>query len=252
MSVNTAIRDEPEHIRTLLTHLHGESKAQEAALTRADYDNKVSIHDLMRDKFIALDEDKAHYIYQLLRATGATTIVEAGTSFGVSTIYLALAALANAKAAGTGQTARVVATEHEPTKAARAREHWQQCGDDVVKAIDLRVGDLRETLKTDLEAVDFLLLDSEFSFSLIIFDHGFFSLSNSLTLPVWTPMALPTLKIVQPKLRHGAMIIADNTIMAKDSYKEFLDYVRAPGSGFIDTTVPFEGGLEVIVYAPSQ
>ncbi|KIH89759.1 O-methyltransferase [Sporothrix brasiliensis 5110] len=227
MSPNTAIRDEPEHIRTLLTRLHGESKAQEASLSRAHYD-KALIHDVMRDKFIALDEDKAHYIYLLLRATGATTIVEAGTSFGVSTIYLALAALANAKAAGGGKTARVVATEHEPTKAARAREHWQLCGDDVVKAIDLREGDLRETLKTDLEAVDFLLLD------------------------IWTPMALPTLKIVQPKLRHGALIIADNTVTAKDSYKEFLDYVRAPGSGFIDTTVPFEGGLEVLVYAPSQ
>ncbi|KAL1889093.1 hypothetical protein Sste5346_009158 [Sporothrix stenoceras] len=222
---NTAIRDEPKHIRSLLTRLHAESKAQEAALTRADYDNKTSIHDLMRDKFIALDEDKAHYIYQLLRATGATTIVEAGTSFGVSTIYLAMAANSNSKT--NGKTPLVVATEHEPTKAARAREHWQQCGEDVVKAIDLRVGDLRETLKTDLENVDFLLLD------------------------IWTPMALPTLKIVQPKLRHGALIIADNTVAAKDSYKEFLDYVRAPGSGFIDTTVPFTGGLEVMVYAPN-
>lgn len=225
MSANTAIRDEPEHIRSLLTRLHAESKAQEAAITRDDY-NKASIHEVMRDKFIALDEDKAHYIYQLLRATGATTIVEAGTSFGVSTIYLALAANANSKA--NGKTPVVVATEHEPTKAARAREHWQQCGEDVVKAIDLRVGDLRETLKTNLENVDFLLLD------------------------IWTPMALPTLKLVQPKLRHGALIIADNTVMAKDSYKEFLDYVRAPGSGFIDTTVPFEGGLELLVYAPSQ
>ncbi|KJR79821.1 O-methyltransferase [Sporothrix schenckii 1099-18] len=248
MSPNTAIRDEPEHIRTLLTRLHGESKAQEASLSRADYD-KALIHDVMRDKFIALDEDKAHYIYQLLRATEATTIVEAGTSFGVSTIYLALAALANAKAAGGGKTARVVATEHEPTKAARAREHWQLCGDDVVKAIDLREGDLRETLKTDLEAVDFLLLDSRSRtpiaepslHELWLFTHT-----------VWTPMALPTLKIVQPKLRHGALIIADNTVTAKESYKEFLDYVRAPGSGFVGTTVPFEGGLEVLVYAPSQ
>ncbi|CAK7205097.1 hypothetical protein SEUCBS139899_007862 [Sporothrix eucalyptigena] len=226
-SANTAIRDEPAHIRELLTRLHAESKAQEANITREDYDNRSSMHDVMRDKFIALDEDKAHYIYQLLRATGATTIVEAGTSFGVSTIYLALAALANAKATN-GKKALVVATEHEPTKAERAREHWNMCGDDVVSAIDLRVGDLRETLKMNLKEVDFLLLD------------------------IWTPMALPTLKIVQPHLRHGAMIIADNTIMAADSYKEFLDYIRAPGSGFIDTTVPFEGGLEVMVYSPSQ
>ncbi|CAK7232388.1 hypothetical protein SCUCBS95973_008243 [Sporothrix curviconia] len=227
-TANIAIRDEPEHIRSLLARLHAESKAQEANISREDYNNRASMHDVMRDKFIALDEDKAHYIYQLLRATGATSIVEAGTSFGVSTIYLTLAALANAKAAANGKKALVVATEHEPTKAARAREHWKECGDNVVQAIDLRVGDLRETLKTDLKEVDFLLLD------------------------IWTPMALPTLKLVQPHLRHGALIIADNTVMAADSYTEFLNYIRAPGSGFIDTTVPFEGGLELMVYAPSQ
>ena len=56
---------------------------------------------------------------------------------------------------------RVVATEYEPTKAARAREYWAQCGDLVTGAIDLREGDLRETLKENLEDVDLLLLDSK-------------------------------------------------------------------------------------------
>ena len=73
-----------------------------------------------------------------------------------------------------------------------------------------------------------------------------------LTLAVWTPLALPTLRLVQPHLRHGALVIADNTVSAANNYQEFLDYVRAPDSGFIDTVVPFAGGLEVLVYAPSQ
>jgi predicted O-methyltransferase YrrM len=59
---------------------------------------------------------------------------------------------------------RVVATEKEPTKAARAREHWAEAGDEVVGVIELREGDLLETLNRDdmPEQVDFLLLDSEF------------------------------------------------------------------------------------------
>lgn len=155
----------PEHIRSILARLHAESLAQESQLTTDDFfaGGEQAVARRMRDKFIALEEDKAQYVYGLARATGALVIVEAGTSFGVSTIYLALAAAANARrAGGGGREARVVATEHEPEKARRARAHWDECGEEVSGVIDLRVGDLRETLKEDLERVDFLLLDSEF------------------------------------------------------------------------------------------
>lgn len=60
----------------------------------------------MLDKFIALDEDKCHFLYQLINAMGATNVVEAGTSFGVSTIYLALAT-AQTRAA-TGKKAQLL------------------------------------------------------------------------------------------------------------------------------------------------
>lgn len=64
-------------------------------------------------------------------------------------------------------------------------------------------------------------------------------------------MALPALKAVQPKLRTGAIIIADNTIMARAGYKEFFEYVHDPKNGFKTMTTPFKGGLEVTVYLPS-
>lgn len=112
------------------------------------------------DKFVALDPDKCAYVYLLLRSMKARFVVEAGTSFGVSTIYLALAVSQNAGS----QPGKVIATENEPTKAVKARKYWSQAGDDIEKFIELREGDLRETLKTDLpEQVDFLLLDSESS-----------------------------------------------------------------------------------------
>lgn len=149
----------PEHILKLLDRLHAQSMEQESKISQDDFKERTAA-EVMQDKFIALDQDKSQYVYALCRAIGARTIVEAGTSYGVSTIYLALAAAANAKATGAGRPARVIATEHEPAKAARAREHWRECGDAVTSVIDLREGDLRETLKENLEEVDLLLLDS--------------------------------------------------------------------------------------------
>ena len=158
--VSNPLQGVPVHIRSILSRLHGLSSEQEEALKGKGADDfpGLTFDDVMRDKFIALEEDKSQYVYQLCRAINAKTIVEAGTSFGVSTIYLALAATANA--AATGGQARIIATENEPTKAMKAREHWRECGDEISDVIELREGDLRETLKENLENVDFLLLDS--------------------------------------------------------------------------------------------
>ena len=143
MSSPSPLEGVAPHIRNLLTTLHKQSTTQESAITDADFESQT-FDDVMRDKFIALDEDKSQYLYQLCRIINAKTVVEAAT----------------------GGTGRVIATENEPTKASKAREHWAQCGDAVTNVIDLREGDLRETLKRDIEAVDLLLLDS---MSLLVF-----------------------------------------------------------------------------------
>lgn len=150
----------PQHILTLLDRLHAESKTQESAITAQDLQTR-DFDDLMRDKFIALDQDKSQFLYQICKAINAKTVVEAGTSYGVSTIYLALAVSENVSA--TGGKGRVIATENEPEKAKKAREHWEQCGELVTGVVGLREGDLRETLKEDVEQVDLLLLDSKLS-----------------------------------------------------------------------------------------
>jgi predicted O-methyltransferase YrrM len=168
----------PQHILNLLGELHQKSLEQEATISKKgkvfsadlldDLEDKHpksnaadEFDQLMLDKFIALDEDKCHYTYQLINAMGATNIVEAGTSFGVSTIYLALA-VANTKAA-TGKSGVVIATEKEEQKASVARKYWAQCGSVVEDQIDLRVGDLLQTLKEGLPQIDLLLLDSKSS-----------------------------------------------------------------------------------------
>lgn len=174
----------PEHVLEILSKLHKTSLEQEAAISNtgkimsskilSDLEDRLpnehprdEFDKLMVDKFIALDEDKCQFMYQLINVMGATNIVEAGTSFGVSTIYLALA-VAQTKAA-TGKTGKVIATEKEPQKAEVARKHWKHCGEVVEKEIDLRLGDLLETLKQDIPEVDLVLLDSKSSYLMKIF-----------------------------------------------------------------------------------
>lgn len=69
-----------------------------------------------------------------------------------------------------------------------------------------------------------------------------------INLLVWTPLALPALKLVQPYLRPGAVIMADNTVKAAAKYEELFAYVDASDSPFRRVTLPYEGGLDMIVY----
>ena len=64
-------------------------------------------HAFMADKLVALDRRKAEFCYLTCRAISARRVVEVGTSFGVSTLYLAAAVRDN----GGGV---VFAAEYEP------------------------------------------------------------------------------------------------------------------------------------------
>ncbi|KAI3580604.1 S-adenosyl-L-methionine-dependent methyltransferase [Fusarium oxysporum f. sp. albedinis] len=204
----------------LLRELHSEALAEPAYVSTDSQPASAAL-----DRFVALEPEKCAIVYLLLRASGATNIVEAGTSFGVSTIYLALAAKQNALLKNV--SAKVIATENESTKAIRAQENWKRSdsSDDVSGCIDLREGDLKETLKTDLpEPIDFLLLD------------------------IWSALALPTLQVVQPRLKKGALIVADNIISSAAGYTDLVDYPSDKNNGFRTTTAPYDGGLLIAVY----
>src|SRR5579872_2937429 len=65
------------------------ARAKEPAFAWNRFDSRT--HEFLRDKLVALDRDKADFCYQVCRALHARTVVEVGTSFGVSTIFLAAA-----------------------------------------------------------------------------------------------------------------------------------------------------------------
>jgi predicted O-methyltransferase YrrM len=169
----------------------------------------------MADKMVALEPIKAEFCHLMCRALRATRVVEVGTSFGVSTLYLADAVRAN----GGGT---VIATEYEPAKAAAARANFAAAG--VADVIDLREGDLRETLEVIEGPVDFVLMD------------------------IWTEMARPAIELIGPHLRPGAVVVADNTgPRFRHAYRFFFEYVNDPANGLVSRTLPFDGGLELVV-----
>lgn len=67
---------------------------------------------------------------------------------------------------------------------------------------------------------------------------------------VWPYVALPALKLVQPRMRPGSVVFVDNTISSEKGYKELLSVLRDPNGPWRSVTLPFSGGLEMCVYDP--
>ena len=181
-----------------------------------DWD-KSAIRRRLADQLVALDPDKARLCYVLCRAVRATRVVEVGTSFGVSTIYLAAAVQEN----GGHQPGIVIGTEWEPAKVVAARKTLQRAG--LAEVVDIREGDIRETLRDVGGEVDFVLMD------------------------IWAPLARPALDLLLPQLRSGAIVACDNVVRYRRDYRDYLARVRDPGGGFLSTTLPYDGGFELSV-----
>jgi len=214
-------------LEALLDRLHAQSDAQvdetDAYYARREQEGSLDsenycdddMHRFLSDKMVALDRDKAEFCYQLCRSLRATRIVEAGTSFGISTLYLAAAVRDNQV-----ENSVVIGTEHEPEKVKIARENFEEAG--LSEFIDLREGDIRQTLQDVGGPVDFMLVD------------------------IWD-VALPALELVSSSLRPGAIVLCDNTTESAAEYHDYFEFVHDPRNRFRTMTVPFQGGLELTV-----
>ena len=162
-------------------------------------------HDYV-DNFLNVTPEYGRFLYQCARVRKATRIVEFGTSMGVSTIYLAAAL----RDMGGGH---LITTELEPSKAARARTNLEAAG--LADLVDIRIGDARETLVDTDGDIDLVLLDGAFS------------------------LYLPVLKLLEPHLKTGTPILAEN---AFDHDNEYLAYVRNPANGYLSQPIPVSAG----------
>jgi len=167
----------------------------------------------LANAFIPISPDQGRFLYQTARLTGAKTIVEFGTSFGISAIYLAAAARANA--------GRFIGSELEPHKVTAARAHLAEAG--LADFADIREGDAFETLARIEGNIDMLLLDG------------------------WKDLYLPMVRMLRPKLKPGSVVLADNIFTFPKDLAPFVAYMRDPANGFESMTLNLGAGLEYAV-----
>jgi len=210
------------HIVQLLDRLFSEADASEPALEAVSRSSVSSLitsrtayrefYGLLRDVPLPVSRETGTLLYMLARSTRAQSILEFGTSFGVSTIYLAAALRDD----GGG---RIITTEFESSKAARARGNLTEAG--LIDLVEIREGDALETLTQDLpDCLDLVLLDGAKALYVDILDR------------------------IEGCLRPGSLVLADDAHRCP----EFVDRVRSNGKRYL--CVPLSGDLEMCMRLP--
>lgn len=172
--------------------------------SKTDY---LDFYTQIKELWLPVSRETGALLYMLARGCRARAIVEFGTSFGISTLHLAAALRDN----GGG---RLITSEFEPSKVARARENLAAGG--LLDLVEVREGDALRTLSSDLpETIDMLLLDG----------------AKALYPEI--------LNLVESRLRPGALIIADDADLSPD----YLARVRSPDAGYL--SVPFGEDVEL-------
>ncbi|MFE5842207.1 O-methyltransferase [Streptomyces niveus] len=166
--------------------------------------------DANAEVYMPISAEGGKLLYSLIRAARPATVVEFGTSFGISTLYLAAGVRDN----GSG---RVISSELSADKIAAARRTFAETGlDDLITVLE---GDARETLAALDGPVDFLLLDG------------------------WKDLCLPVLRLLEPRLAPGTLVVTDDVDLP--ALAPCLDHVRDPRNGYESVTFPVEDGMEI-------
>lgn len=191
---------------------------QRAQSTVAGWAAKPSyeqMSDLCQDAALPVRPEVGSLLYMLVRSLPASTIVEFGTSFGASLIYLAAAVRDN----GFGS---VIGTEMSAHKIERARQNLARTG--LAEVVRILEGDARQSLAEVPGPIDLVLLDG------------------------WKDLYLEVLEILEPKLHARSIVVADNLSMLPQSY---LDRVRDPAHGYCSISLPLGDGIELSMRLPS-
>jgi predicted O-methyltransferase YrrM len=162
---------------------------------------------------LSISPEMGDFLHNLVLAVRPATVLELGSSRGVSTLYLAAAV----RRLGTG---KVTATEISPDKCSLIRSSLSHTG--LAPFVDLREGDVFETIATFEEPFDFIFLD------------------------VYAGMYLPVMQKMEPLLRSGTVLVADNMYTSERELEEFKAYLTNHRA-WASTTMDFESGVEFLV-----
>lgn len=99
--------------------------------------------------YLSITEEQGLFLVDLIKKNKFKNIVEFGTSFGISTLFLAQGALET--------KGRIITTELIASKAEKAMENFKKA--EVSNIIDVRIGDAMQTLQNHKAAIDLLFLD---------------------------------------------------------------------------------------------
>jgi predicted O-methyltransferase YrrM len=212
-----------------LDRLHRESKHDNLVILRAFPTGLLAlvrgrswfkaVMPWLKEMHLKVGYEAGELMYNTARAIDARRIVEFGTSYGFSTIYLAAAVRDN----GGGS---VITAEHEPGKIEVARRNFCDAG--LEQFIDIRAGEAIETLREIEAPVDMMLLDG------------------------WNEDYIPLVQLMMPNLRRGSVVFADNVTFFKKGLRPYVEYMRDPRNGFVSTTLNAGSGFEYSVYLPTD
>ena len=134
---------------------------------------------------------KGQVLVRIVESENPQRILEIGTLVGYSAILMA-------KHLPKG--AKIVSIEVDKNSASQARKNIAEA--QLEEKIELIVGDARREIKKLKEKFDVLFLDAAKE---------------------------QYLKLAEPKLKEGAIVVADNVKIFKDDMADFLEYVRQSG-----------------------
>jgi len=143
-----------------------------------------------KDAYLAISNEQGKDLVHLILKNNIQHIVEFGTSFGISTLFLAQGVLQ------TGGS--IITTELIDSKAKKAIKNFKTAG--VSDLIELRVGNALDTLANHDKPIDLLLLDG------------------------WKDLYLPLFRLLEPNFHDHTIVYVDNADMA-DS-RTFLKQVK--------------------------
>jgi len=167
-----------------------------------------------RDEFLlAVGEDTARFLQATVIGLGAKRIVELGTSFGYSTLFLAQAAQR------TG--GKVTTYDMSAAKQAYARQQLAKAG--LAAHVEWKTGDAVKLLEEESAGVDFVLLD------------------------LWKNLYIPCFERLYPLLSPNAVVVADNMIYPEHTRAQasaYRTYVRAK-PGIEAVLLPIGSGIDI-------
>jgi predicted O-methyltransferase YrrM len=184
--------------------------APAVARLEGPWDDQV-LAPLLEDSFMCIAPEVGRLLYLLVRSRRPELVVEFGTSFGISAIHLAAALRDN----GAG---RLITTEQSSAKAERAAAHIREAG--LEDWVEIRRGDAFTTL-AGVDGIDLLFLDG------------------------WKKLYLPLLQQLEPHLKPGCLVAADDVTSMAAQLAPYLEYVRQPANGYVSCEVTMDDGLEL-------